>query len=413
MFVNPFGKFLLTMLAGGMTLAATLTFWISGSTLPGDSGSNVAIQETESDTEPVDDNRAKKRSFDDEVQRLNAMSAEELRELGRKKDDFMSLSQSERKRLRELCDKLKRHQDSDRLFTTMQRYHDWLTGLPADVKAELLDKPFEERIKLIREIRARQEQEEFGRVGDTQLPTEDVSKFFDWMNRFVKENEEEIRDKLLEMRSSAGRESGSRGDRRMRFSRDPQRRSWVAYYQLYRRDPDKAREILTDSDIEDLTSQLSPRAAAIVEKIDDDRERFLLLHRWMYTALQVKFGVSDEKLEDFFQTKLNAKQRFQLDNLAPGNRRAMLESMYHMYHREQNRGSFSGFGRSRGEDGRKTDGKKGPPRDPGERGPGGDDGKKSPGGSGAGFRPPGGPEGWFLPDEELFQFRSTWFWQSL
>src|SRR3954453_21563312 len=90
---------------------------------------------------------------------LETLSAEQKRDLLRRKQQFEQLGADEQNKLRQLHHSLSAEPDAPQLTAVMSRYHQWLMTLRPLERDELLSMPAEERIRHIRDMLQRQEKE--------------------------------------------------------------------------------------------------------------------------------------------------------------------------------------------------------------------------------------------------------------
>jgi hypothetical protein len=137
-------------------------------------------------------------TYADRAAQVASLSSEQKAELLRKKDRFDKLTDVEKERLRALHAELSASSDAAALSSLMGRYCNWLKGLAARDRDEVLSLPADERIKRIKEIVSRQEAQRFSEYVTYHLPKSDQDAIYQFLDSFVAKHEKEIVDRLRE-----------------------------------------------------------------------------------------------------------------------------------------------------------------------------------------------------------------------
>jgi len=127
--------------------------------------------------------------------RIESMDPAEIAELRRAQEHFAGLDPSEQARLRDLHEKIESHPQSEELWSTVQRYCEWVQTLSQTERADLRDLPPAERIKRMKEIREQREKRKSrwaeGRAEfikkqfPPQASDEEIEAFLHWIDGYV------------------------------------------------------------------------------------------------------------------------------------------------------------------------------------------------------------------------------------
>lgn len=259
-------------------------------------------------------NQAGIESYEQKLARLESFNIEQREELRRKKRQFDGLSETEKEQLAVFHLKLKTHPNAKQLIRVMKRYHDWLDTVDGQTQSQFLDLPAQQRIAKIRDIKRQQALEAFGRVGPTQLPTEDAKYVFNWFEKITEKKIGAIQNRL---RSPPFREEFYR-----RMSADTDFRSRLR--SLWRGgpvavalevDPEFVADLVYE-DIDELRTLLSFDANQILEQLSEDSRKQLVLN-WYAAVQEAKVqGPTDDELERFAES-LPQSERNRLYSFSP------------------------------------------------------------------------------------------------
>lgn len=263
--------------------------------------------------------------------RLDGMSAEEKKELLRKKQRFDRLSPDEQARMRSLHVAISQHENADRLRSVLERYNQWLKTLPESERAKLLGMPADQRIMHIKRLRQQQERKTFGLLGDRLAgPPGDVEKLFRWASEFVEHHESEL---LLGLppayRQQVLRADARRRHRMLMFSMIGllgRRRSGQPLPQ-----PDAG-------EIRKLSEALSPRAKQFLLNETDSARRTAIVYRWLQAAVVAKLlpPIQKDELRRFYEKELKDYEKAKLDEMPADEAQRQLRRLY--YQRYYKRG---------------------------------------------------------------------------
>lgn len=281
-------------------------------------------------------------------ERVAKMSVAEKEELRQKQERFVSLSPQEQERIRKLHEDLAADEDADKLRTVLERYHAWLATLSSAEKAELTSLPADERIKRIKAMMQKQEDERFRKEVSDKLTSEDREAIMKWLLEFVDGHRDEIIAAIPEDRRPAA------NDR------------WPLMFIMLRGwgpgDLEMPRP--KPEDVQQLIDSLSPSAQETIKNVREPQKRMEVAQRWIRAAFESRRWrspppVSREELRKFYVEKLTVSERERLEAMSPGE---MQQALQRAYYEHQFRGR--GFGPG-------GPGRGGPPGAPrGGRGPG-------------------------------------------
>ncbi|MCP4190491.1 MAG: hypothetical protein GY768_07665 [Planctomycetaceae bacterium] len=259
--------------------------------------------------------------------RLDSMTALEKRELKRKRDQFNRLPSEEQTRIRELHTEIQRHENSEQLLTVVTQYSEWLKTLSASQRTDLLSLPADQRVKRIREIKQRSEEDRFGRFTKRKIHPEDATHMFGWMDDvFIAGNQNKLESML----------DGRQQQMLKMLSKDPRRRRSHLIRLLYHRTP----EILDKPSLEqidDLVMRLSPEAQQEFQSQASDQEKQQLVSQWIQAALASRLPpppVNPEELQRYFAEDLRPEEREDLERMP---RDRMYRELGRMYFRDNMR----------------------------------------------------------------------------
>ena len=291
--------------------------------------------------------------------KLKSLPPEQKEELLRKKERFDSLSDEEKRKLRELHDSITKSQDAPELEKVMTRFCDWLKTLSSGQRAELLDLPPDKRIARIKEIMSQQEAARF-REYTGNLPENDRDRIYKFLEEFIARHEDQIKDRMpRELR-----------DRLRHLDEEGRKRMLIGALQNRRNDSDMpfpARE-----DFEKLLANLSPETQKQLEQARTPEEKQERTRELVRAAIWSRMfpPVSEEELRKFY-TGLPVEARERLEPLDPEQMNRELRRMYYA-DKFRERGPW-GEGGPRGGPPRGGPGRGGPPDTrvndrPGDRG---------------------------------------------
>lgn len=221
---------------------------------------------------------------------------------------FAALSRLERQRFRNFHAELTTSETADRLYGVLNRYQDWLAGLSATERAEILSLAPSERVEAIK--RKLHEIELGGEA--VALSPEDARAFLKWLGSHLGEHEAEVMARLpMQMRERLQQLPRSR------------RRFMTMVTMLIVSDPARLPPVSADA-LEQLSTQLSPAAKQQLNNSMEASQVRELFRAWLITARMHRgsFSVSPERLEDFYENELSAAERDRLEGMSP-------ESMTH------------------------------------------------------------------------------------
>ena len=258
------------------------------------------------------------RSDEISLESVNNLTPSQKYELKRKQEHFDGLDLAEKKRLRQLYQQIQEDDQSAALKGIMTRYYRWYKPLPQYNKSELSELPIEKQIAWIKNFL----QEEQTKIS-SKPPIADADKLWTWMQEYESREEtalidrlpEWVRENLKNMPSSARREA----------------LMWMMW-QRTPGGPNKSVQ-LSDSDLVDLFSKLSPQTRKLLES-KSQAEQTRIIQSWAHNLLRQKRRpgqggmVSDDLLAEFFEKDLNSEQRDRLMSMSGEDMQHELLRMY-------------------------------------------------------------------------------------
>ncbi|MEX2091167.1 MAG: hypothetical protein WD971_00745 [Pirellulales bacterium] len=247
-------------------------------------------------------------TFDDRLKWIDVLPVDQKAELAAKFDRFEKLgpAPAAQDRLRKLQLDVAASQHREQLEATLAAYAVWLQSRSPGDKLELRELPTADRL-----LRVKRMLEESKRAARRKLSLEDEQALQDAILSIVEERRGELVQEV-----------------RRQGHPDPERRiagrsvAQVALVIVMRdMQDDKRRRQLQDR----LTARLSPEAQDYLDGLEGG-QRMRQLWRWMYDALEPKFG--SQSLEQFFAAELTNDQREYLLGLPLAEMEVQLQQMY-------------------------------------------------------------------------------------
>jgi hypothetical protein len=312
---------------------------------------------------------------------LDSLSAEQKRDLLRRKQQFDQLTTDEQTKLRQFHSSLTAEPDAVQLTAVMTRYHQWLMSLKPLERDELLSLTPEERIARIKRILQQQEKERFEQMAQN-VPPEDLQVIYTWIDKFILEHQDKIVEKVI---------ANMPPDARARWEgiKDPEhQRRWLMFA-INHRAPNAEGLAPQKEDFDRLVPQLSKQSQEVLRKAEVPGD---ILRNWVRAAVMSKVmpPVTDEQLTEF-QKELPLNVRQELEGLAREEVRERLTKMYYAAKFNRAPRPWLGPGQGGWRDGRGPDGQGSREGRPGDG--------RGPDGRGEGRGPNGGPPGEGRPSE--------------
>jgi hypothetical protein len=250
--------------------------------------------------------------------RLEKMDQAERQKIARLEERFLSLDSDQQQQLRQLGAAMQTDPDASELWQVMGRYDDWLMTLPLFTRAELTDMPTADRIQAVE----KHLRNELARGERRALTRHDAEVLLTWMRGLVAQNE----PKLLESMPPVER-------KRMADAAPPMRQMMLSWQMWQSAGPGRPPALLTESDLNKLQSELSPKARERLasKSINDQWQqvagwlRHLLWQRPNRNQLST---ADDRQLADFFENQLNDEQRDRLLSMPAEEMQRELLQMY-------------------------------------------------------------------------------------
>lgn len=262
--------------------------------------------------------------------RIERMDATRKAELRRAQEQFDALGPAEQQRLHDLHDQIEAHPRSDELLAVMKRYCDWVNSLSPPERADLRELPPEKRIEKIKELseeqsRRRQLGPGGGRGFDRgfgwgerlrKLSLEEREGLMRWLERYVDRNAPELIETLPEEQRKKLREELERAKDDLSRRRGLYVEMWVLWHLA---NPGRLLP-LSDADLDELQSELSPDARRRAEEMSAEMRRPFLVG--LIGAFV--FNQSHEQLSEYLEKEITGGDREYLTGLPPEQMRQQL-----------------------------------------------------------------------------------------
>jgi len=258
--------------------------------------------------------------------RIERMDPARKAELRRAQEQFGALGPAEQQRLHDLQAQIGAHPRSDELLAVMERYCEWVNTLAPSERADLRELPPEKRIEKIRELREEQSRRrQFGPRGGRgfgwgerlrKLSLKEREGLTRWLERYMDRRAPELIEALPEEQQKKLREELERAKDDLQRRRGLFVDMWVLWHLA---NPGK-RMPLSDEDLEELRSQLSPDARRRVKEMSPDTRRPFLVG--LIGALV--FNHSHEQLSEYLEKEITGRDREYLTGLPPEQMRQQL-----------------------------------------------------------------------------------------
>lgn len=256
--------------------------------------------------------------------RLEAMDADQRNSLRRKREKFERMPPQQQNELRQFHQQFSSHEKSKQLRETLSDYFDWLGTLSSRERAELADKPVEDRLSDIARTLIRRASQEFGRSGITQLPPEDAQAVFEWHEAVLKRNAKKIRSMYKDLVRKRYRKKGLKIlDKPLsKLAQHPLNQLIGVLIPI---DREPVKQILY-SEFDQLLPKLSEDAREILDSKTTNGQQELLLN-WTEAANQTRSKVTIVQLQKFYE-QLSSDQRDALDEMSFENWEQTLTRLY-------------------------------------------------------------------------------------
>jgi hypothetical protein len=255
------------------------------------------------------------------TKRLASLSPEEKEDLLRKKQRFDALKDEEKQRLRDLHQSLSAEADAVQLHALAVRYSNWLKALAPTVRSSLQSLPADQRIERIKEIVRGQEAQRFREFVNYNLPPNDQEQIYQWLDKFVEENEKQILDAI--------RDDHDR--RRIRNIDDDRARRRSLISRMGFRYPGSKMPFPSKEEINQMVDGLSETTRKELDKATDPGKRqgraYELVGAAIFSILQPQ--PSESELRKFY-ADLPAEKQAPLENLDPEQLQIELRKMFRM-----------------------------------------------------------------------------------
>jgi hypothetical protein len=245
------------------------------------------------------------------------------------KEQFDRLDEAGRERIRELRTSIEARPDSEQLRHVMHEYTVWAKSrLTPAQRADLRERPVEERIKRVKQIRLEQSLASVDPLSD-----EDFERLQEVLREAFERRME--RNRSEERRNDSDGERDGRRDRGGRRGRGGRGRGGFA-------------NVLEQGDFEKLREKLSQTAAAELDQRSELDEKRAVVNQWVMLDWQRprEESITDSELEKFFG-ELEEPEKERLLMLPERQMDQELRQLY-MFRRYQGEGDGRGRGEGRG-----------------------------------------------------------------
>ncbi len=257
---------------------------------------------------------------DDDRDRLKSLSPEQINAIKRNQERFNKMPPAEQQRVRDLHERLNKHEQSSQLTSLLSNYASWLRNLPAGQRAELLSLPSKERLEKIREIINDQEQERFRRLAADNLTKNDHQALVEWTRTLAEKRKEILIEKFPESTKSHFEKASE------------SQQTIMLTYSLLRSSDDLN---VDEKEYDSLLSNLSDSAKTTLEEAKGHEKKVSVVREWIRVAAFSRmrsFGrrepVPEEKLTEFYG-ELSDRLREYLNSLPSDRMKRELERLYH------------------------------------------------------------------------------------
>ena len=265
---------------------------------------------------------AEETTFDQELERLNRMSAAEKATLRQQRERFQRLAPDEQQRLRQLDAAISADPRQDRLRQVMQSYSDWLRALPSNERIELLSLPAGQRVARVKLMLQEQQRRHFRELFGSKLQFGDQKVLLDWVHQLIERDEARIMGQLTPLERQ----------RLLRIENSMQRRVMMAMMYRWKSGEVKLFDLLrpTDSDVRQLAADLSPLARDTLAAARDDKQREQLIQMWARGVIdsRVRPQISKDEIQRFLDEHVTDEQRAYIESLPRERMRMELQRMY-------------------------------------------------------------------------------------
>jgi hypothetical protein len=254
-------------------------------------------------------------SYAESAAKIESLTSEEKAELLRKKERFDKLSDTEKKRLRDLHAQLAASPELEQL---MGRYCNWLKNLSSSERAGLLNLPADQRIERIKQIVQRQENSRFLDYVEYYLPTEDRNTVRKWLETYALSHEDEIvKHMSWDLR------------RRVREAKDQQSRTRLLMVGLFFRPPNSEMPFPQKDEVDALVATLSEATRKELEKAKPAADRDHRGYEIVRAALaSIAFPPPSQDELNKFYVSLPPDQKQRLEDMDPEDMRRELRRMF-------------------------------------------------------------------------------------
>ena len=262
--------------------------------------------------------------------RIERMDPARKAELRRAQEQFAALGPAEQQRLHDLHDRIEAHPRSDELLAVMERYCGWVNTLAPPERADLRELPPDERIEKIKELREEQSRRRQSGPGGfrgfgwgerlRKLSLEEREGLMRWLEQYMDRNAPELIESLPEEQRKKLREDLEQAKDDLQRRRGLFVDMWVLWQLANQGKPMP----LSDEDLQELRSQLSPDARQRAEKMSPDTQRPFLVG--LIGAFV--FNHSHEQLSQYLEKEITGREREYLTGLPPEEMRRQLWRSY-------------------------------------------------------------------------------------
>jgi hypothetical protein len=260
--------------------------------------------------------------------KIAEMSPAEKQQLLRKQERFAALPLEDQQRLERLHEQLETDIGADKLRRVMSRYYEWLGTLSPGQRAELFEKTPDERVAVIKKLKADQAQPPANAAYEgAPLPPQDAQKVIHWLENLAWSRREEL---LKHLKPAERKRIEGLDEARQRAALLP-----IAWRRWHGTGTGVLASTGRDG-VRELVQQLSPPVRQRLEAAQTPEQKQQQFRQLMQSALgrRIKTGgrmtppVNQEDLERFFTRDLNADERERLLGLSADEMQRELRKMY-------------------------------------------------------------------------------------
>ena len=249
---------------------------------------------------------------------LEKMTPEQKGAIAERKQQFEARSPEEQEQLRKLAAEIDAEPQAEKLKQVLTNYHQWLKSLGAKDQFEVLSGPVDKRLAKIKDAQAHQAAQRL-QAFLLELSPKDVNAISVWLEVYVFNHEQEF----AKLTPSQFRGAMEHLKKHERIARHVWGISWRIRTKALLPDP-------TDQELDQLVSNLSPRAQEMLEEAESHEQKWEYVQEFINQVQQSKHypRLSNEELRKFAET-LPREQREALENKTAEEMMNALRNLYY------------------------------------------------------------------------------------